>query len=64
MTNPAYPGILLEARPIALLKMKDTYETDDKYTALQSTILDLRATKCNGRRRAYLKGNISFLSGP
>jgi inorganic pyrophosphatase len=30
MTNPTYPGVLLEARPIALLKMKDTYETDDK----------------------------------
>ncbi len=30
MTNPTYPGILLEARPIALLKMKDTQETDDK----------------------------------
>lgn len=30
MTNSTYPGILLEARPIALLKMKDTQETDDK----------------------------------
>lgn len=30
VTNPTYPGVLLEARPIALLKMKDTYETDDK----------------------------------
>lgn len=30
MTNSTYPGILLEARPIALLKMKDTHETDDK----------------------------------
>ena len=30
MTNPTYPGILLEARPIALLKMKDTQRADDK----------------------------------
>jgi inorganic pyrophosphatase len=30
MTNPTYPGILLEARPIALLKMKDTQKAYDK----------------------------------
>jgi inorganic pyrophosphatase len=30
MTNPTYPGILLEARPIALLKMKDAQKADDK----------------------------------
>jgi inorganic pyrophosphatase len=30
ITNSTYPGILLEGRPIALLKMKDTQETDDK----------------------------------
>ena len=30
MTNPTYPGILLEARPIAMLKMKDTQKADDK----------------------------------
>jgi inorganic pyrophosphatase len=30
MTNPTYPGILIEARPIALLRMEDTQEVDDK----------------------------------
>jgi inorganic pyrophosphatase len=30
MTNPTYPGILLEARPIALLKMKDGRKADNK----------------------------------
>jgi inorganic pyrophosphatase len=30
MTNPTYPGILLEARPIALLRMEDTQKADDK----------------------------------
>jgi inorganic pyrophosphatase len=30
MTNPTYPGILLEARPIALLKMKDAHKADEK----------------------------------
>ncbi len=30
MTNPTCPGILQEARPIALLKMKDTQVTDDR----------------------------------
>jgi inorganic pyrophosphatase len=30
MTNPTYPGILLEARPIGLLKMKDVRKADDK----------------------------------
>jgi inorganic pyrophosphatase len=30
MTNPTYPGILVEARPIALLKMKATHKPDDK----------------------------------
>jgi inorganic pyrophosphatase len=30
MTNPTYLGILLEARPIALLKMKDTQKADNK----------------------------------
>jgi inorganic pyrophosphatase len=30
MTDPTYPGILLEARPIALLKMKDTQKADNK----------------------------------
>jgi inorganic pyrophosphatase len=30
VTNPTYPGILIEARPIGLLKMKDTKRTDNK----------------------------------
>jgi inorganic pyrophosphatase len=35
MTNSTYPGILLEARPIALLKMKDTQETDEKLPCVE-----------------------------
>ena len=30
VTNPTYPGILIEARPIGLLQMKDDGEMDDK----------------------------------
>jgi len=30
VTNPTYPGILIEARPIGLLRMKDDGEVDDK----------------------------------
>lgn len=30
VTNPTYPGILIEARPIGLLQMKDEGELDDK----------------------------------
>ena len=30
VTNPTYPGILIEARPIGLLKMKDARKTDNK----------------------------------
>jgi len=30
VTNPTYPGILIEARPIGLLQMKDDGESDDK----------------------------------
>ena len=30
VTNPTYPGILIEARPIGLLQMKDAGELDDK----------------------------------
>jgi inorganic pyrophosphatase len=30
VTNPTYPGILIEARPIALLKMSDGSNTDNK----------------------------------
>jgi inorganic pyrophosphatase len=30
VTNPTYPGILIEARPIGLLRMKDDGEIDDK----------------------------------
>ena len=30
MTNPTYPGILIEARPIALLRMEDAQEVDNK----------------------------------
>ncbi len=30
VTNPTYPGILIEARPIGLLQMKDDGEFDDK----------------------------------
>ena len=30
VTNPTYPGILIEARPIGLLQMKDDGEPDDK----------------------------------
>ena len=30
VTNPTFPGILIEARPIGLLKMKDEGEIDDK----------------------------------
>jgi len=30
VTNPTYPGILIEARPIGLLMMKDDGEVDDK----------------------------------
>ena len=30
VTNPTYPGILIEARPIAILKMSDGSRTDNK----------------------------------
>ena len=30
VTSPTYPGILIEARPIGLLRMKDDGEMDDK----------------------------------
>ena len=30
VTNPTYPGILIEAKPIGLLQMKDDGEFDDK----------------------------------
>ena len=30
VTNPTYPGILIEARPIGLLQMIDDEESDDK----------------------------------
>lgn len=30
LSNPTYPGILVEARPIGLLKMVDSGEADDK----------------------------------
>ena len=30
VTNPTYPGILIEARPIGLLQMKDDGKIDDK----------------------------------
>ena len=30
VTNPTYPGVLIEARPIGLLRMKDSDEMDDK----------------------------------
>jgi inorganic pyrophosphatase len=30
VTNPTYPGILIEARPIGLLKMSDGSNTDNK----------------------------------
>jgi inorganic pyrophosphatase len=30
VTNPTYPGILIEARPIGLLKMKDGKRIDNK----------------------------------
>jgi inorganic pyrophosphatase len=30
LTNPTYPGILIEARPIGLLKMKDGKRIDNK----------------------------------
>ncbi|MBT3329797.1 MAG: inorganic diphosphatase [Nitrosopumilus sp.] len=30
VTNPTYPGILIESRPIGLLEMKDDGEPDDK----------------------------------
>lgn len=30
VTNPTYPGILIESRPIGLLQMKDQGEIDDK----------------------------------
>ena len=30
VTNPTYPGILIESRPIGLLQMKDDGEPDDK----------------------------------
>ena len=30
VTNPTYPGILIEARPIGVLQMKDDEKSDDK----------------------------------
>ena len=30
VSNPTYPGVLIEARPIGLLRMKDSDEIDDK----------------------------------
>ena len=36
VTNPTYPGILIEARPIGLLKMKDGRKTDNKILCVAS----------------------------
>jgi inorganic pyrophosphatase len=36
VTNPTYPGILIEARPIGLLKMKDGKRTDNKVLCVAS----------------------------
>jgi len=30
VTNPTYPGVLIESRPIGLLQMNDDGESDDK----------------------------------
>lgn len=30
VTNPTYPGILIEAKPIGLLRIKDSGKVDDK----------------------------------
>jgi inorganic pyrophosphatase len=30
VTNPTYPGVLIEARPIGMLRMKDDGEMDNK----------------------------------
>ena len=35
VTNPTYPGILIESRPIGLLEMKDDGEPDDKIICVQ-----------------------------
>ncbi|MFW6421853.1 MAG: inorganic diphosphatase, partial [Candidatus Bipolaricaulota bacterium] len=34
VTNPTFPGCILEARPIAILEMLDTGQRDDKIVAV------------------------------
>lgn len=36
VTNPTYPGILIESRPIGLLRMKEQGETDDKIVCVSA----------------------------
>jgi inorganic pyrophosphatase len=59
VTNPTYPGILIEARPIGLLKMKDAKRTDNKILCVANN--DPRYSRYRKRcRGAYLEGDISF----
>ncbi|RDJ30902.1 MAG: inorganic diphosphatase [Crenarchaeota archaeon] len=37
VTNPTYPGILIEARPIGLLQMKDQGQMDDKIICVSTS---------------------------
>ena len=37
VTNPTYPGILIECRPIGLLKIKDQGQSDDKVICVSTT---------------------------
>lgn len=37
VTNPTFPGILIECRPIGLLKLKDQGQSDDKIICVSTT---------------------------
>ncbi|HEU5487443.1 MAG TPA: inorganic diphosphatase [Candidatus Nitrosotalea sp.] len=56
VTNPTYPGVLIEARPIGMLRMKDGGEMDDKILCVAKD--DVRfnnLTDISGLDKHYLK---------
>jgi len=55
VTNPTYPGILIEARPIGLLQMKDDGDPDDKIICVSTN--DPRYTYS---RHFRYRGSLSF----
>src|SRR5574340_1837724 len=56
VTNPTFPGVLIEARPVGLLRMKDSGDMDDKILCVAKD--DVRfdnLTDISGLDKHYLK---------